>query len=130
MQTVLVYARSYLGKISQVRVMLEWIEVLNNSKFFIGIMMILLNIGARYLVDEISTSEEEYSRNLVMRRLAIFAVCFIGTRDVVTSILLTAGFVILAMGVSRRRTLEGMENKAAHADCPAYDTSAPSLFTT
>jgi len=110
--------------------MLEWIEVLNNNKFFIGVMMILLNLGARYLVDEISTSEEEYSRNLVMRRLAIFAVCFIGTRDVITSILLTAGFVILATGFSRRRTLEGMENKAAHADCPAYDTSVPAMFTT
>lgn len=107
-----------------------WLDALNNSKFFAGIMMILLNLGARHLVDEISTNEEEYRRNLMMRRVAIFAVCFIGTRDVITSLLLTAGFVILATGFSRKRS-EGMANKLASpatVDAPAYDTSAPPMF--
>ena len=86
------------------------IAILNDNKFFLGIMLLLLNVGSRYLVDEFSTNPEEYSRNLVLRRLAIFAVCFVGTRDVVTSVLLTAGFVILAQGVSSK-SREGMANK-------------------
>ena len=88
------------------------LAILNDNKFFLGIMLLLLNVGSRHLVDEFSTKPEEYSRNLVLRRLAIFAVCFVGTREIVTSILLTAGFVILAQGVSSK-SREGMANKEA-----------------
>ena len=86
------------------------LAVLNDNKFFLGIMLLLLNVGSRHLVDEFSVNPEEYSRNLTLRRLAIFAVCFVGTRDIVTSILLTAGFVVLAQGVSSK-SREGMANK-------------------
>ena len=110
------------------------IEVLNNSKLFLGIMLLLLNVGSRYLVDEFSTNPEEYNRNLVLRRIAIFAVCFVGTRDLVVSILLTAGFVVLAQGVSSK-SREGMENKKKaeasekKVDQPASDDKTPPLFT-
>lgn len=110
------------------------IKALNDNKFFLGAMLILLNIGSRHLVDEYSTSPEEYDRNLVLRRLAVFAVCFVGTRDIVTSLLLTAAFVILAQGVSRR-SREGMRNQKPDvaekptADNPAYDKSVPPLPT-
>jgi hypothetical protein len=101
-------------------------EALNTNKFFLGVMMIVLNIGSRHLVDEISTDEDEYRRNIVLRRIAIFAVCFVGTRDIVTSILLTAGFIIISTGISRR-SREGMKNK--EADNPGYDKSVPPMFT-
>jgi hypothetical protein len=109
------------------------IDSVNGSKLFLGVMMILLNLGSRHLVDEFSASEEEYSRNLVLRRVAIFAVCFTATRDIITSLLLTAGFIIIATGVSRR-SREGMaiqkkvDAVASKADQPAYDTTAPLLF--
>ena len=86
------------------------LEILNDNKLFLGIMLIIINIWSRYLVDELSTNPEEYNRNLVLRRIAVFAVCFVGTRDVVVSLLLTAGFIIIAQGVSSR-SREGMENK-------------------
>jgi hypothetical protein len=107
------------------------LDILNNNKLFLGIMLIVLNIGSRYLVDEFSTSEEEYSRNLVLRRIAVFAVCFVGTRDVIISLILTAAFIIIATGVSRR-SREGMANEEeeppTEADNPGYDTSAPPMF--
>lgn len=96
-------------------------------------MMLVLNIGSRHLLDEFSTNPEEYSRNLVLRRFAIFAVCFVGTRDVITSIILTAAFVIISTGISLRNR-EGMTNSApvdaagSKADFPPFDTSAPLLF--
>lgn len=110
------------------------IEVLNNSKLFLGIMLILLNIGSRHLVDELSTNPDEYNRNLVLRRIAVFAVCFVGTRDLVVSLLLTAGFIIIAQGVSSQ-SREGMENKKKveesekKVDQPAVDDSIPPMFT-
>jgi len=74
---------------------------------FLGICMMLMNVGSRYIVDEFSQNEEEYSRNIFLRRVAIFAVCYMGTRDLVHALLLTAGFVVMAMGISRTRPNEG-----------------------
>lgn len=116
---------------------MEYLGALNDNKFFVGIMLLVLNLGSRYLVDEFSTNPEDYSRNLVLRRLAIFAVCFVGTRDIFVSIVLTAAFIILSTGVSLK-SREGMENKTkapavdpigSKADQPAYDTQTPMLFT-
>jgi hypothetical protein len=109
------------------------LEALNDNKFFLGIMMILLNIGSRHLVDEFSTDPKTYDQNIILRRLAVFAVCFVGTRDLVTSLLLTAGFIIIAQGVSSR-SREGMANKekfekeTMKVDSPAT-TNDPLLFT-
>lgn len=106
------------------------LEALNDNKFFLGIMLILLNIGSRYLVDEFSTDPKAYDQNIILRRLAVFAVCFVGTRDLVTSILLTAGFIIIAQGVSRR-SREGMRNNDVLEEKDdvnhAWDDSAPTL---
>jgi hypothetical protein len=110
------------------------LSALNENKFFIGIMMILLNIGSRHLLDEFSENPEEYSRNVMLRRVAIFAVCFIATRDVVTSTILTAGYVILATGVSRRSPQEGMSNRVGgksqppDVENPAWDKDVKPLF--
>ena len=96
-------------------------------------MLILLNLGSKYLVDEFSVNPDEYTRNVILRRLAIFAVCFVGTRDIVVSTLLTAGYIIIAQGVSSKNR-EGMQNKKKvekeekKIDQPAYDPSIPRLF--
>ena len=109
------------------------LDVLNDNKFFLGIMLLVLNLGSRHLVDEFSANPEEYNRNLILRRFAVFAVCFVGTRDIVVSILLTAAFIILSTGVSMKNR-EGMQTKApkepggSKADHPAYDTKTPMLF--
>ena len=112
------------------------LDQLNNSKLFLGIVMILLNIGSRYLVDEFSVNPDEYTRNIILRRIAVFAVCFAATRDVIVSLVLTAGFIIIASGVSSK-SREGMANQKkaevknsgpSKADQPAYDPNTPLLF--
>lgn len=109
------------------------IEILNDNKLFLGVMLIVINIWSRHLVDELSINPEEYNRNLVLRRIAIFAVCFVGTRDIVVSLLLTAGFIIIAQGVSSR-SREGMANakniEEKKVDQPAADPNVPVMFTT
>lgn len=108
--------------------------MLDLNKLFLGIMLIVLNIGSRHLVDEFSTNPEEYSRNIVLRRIAIFAVCYVGTHDIIVSLLLTAGFIIMAQGVSSK-SREGMANKKAIEESepvveqPAADPTVPPLFT-
>jgi len=89
------------------------VGVLNSSTAFAGVMLLLLNVGSRFIIHELSHDDREYSQYLILRRLAIFAVCFVGTKDLVTSIILTAVFVILSAGLFRGKgpfSREGMSN--------------------
>jgi len=85
----------------------------DHSLFFTGIMMLILNVGSRDILHEFSDSDEEYRRNILLRRFAIFAVCFIGTRDIVHSLILTAAFIIFATGLHHSKSVyarEGLKN--------------------
>ena len=73
----------------------EGVGKLNESKLFTGIMMIMLNIGSKYVTVKLSKSQEAYIRNNIARELLIFSVCWMGTRDIYTSIILTASFFVL-----------------------------------
>lgn len=75
------------------------IESVNGSRLFAGIMMLLLNVGSRFVIQDISKTQEEWFSNQLLRRLVIFAICFVGTRDLVTSVVLTAGFIIFTSGL-------------------------------
>jgi hypothetical protein len=81
---------------------------LNTNTLFVGIMLLTLNVGGRFIIHELEGTDEEYAQNIFLRRLAIFAVCFVGTKDLVTSLILTASFVILAGGIFRPLCREGM----------------------
>jgi hypothetical protein len=72
---------------------------LNQNKIFIGISMLLLNLGSRFLIEELSESQEDLFNNKVFRRIILFSVIFIATKDITTSIILTGAFVVLVQGL-------------------------------
>lgn len=67
---------------------------LSNSKYFLGIMMIIVNIGARFIIEELSLEQKEYLNTPIFRRIIIFSAFFIATKDILTSIILTIIFVL------------------------------------
>jgi hypothetical protein len=69
---------------------------LNNSKFFAGIIMILLNVGSKFISIQFSRSTEEYLKMSVTKQILVFAMAWMGTRDIYTSLVLTAVFTILS----------------------------------
>lgn len=69
---------------------------LNNNKFFAGIIMILLNIGSKFIMVEFSKSTQEYMKYTVCKQILVFAMAWMGTRDIYTSLGLTAIFTILS----------------------------------
>jgi hypothetical protein len=90
------------------------VKVLNNSTFVVGIMMLILNVASRHIVHEFSDDDEEYRQNIILRRVAVFAVCFVGTRNIIQSLVLTAAFVTLASGMYHTKSIfarEGMTNE-------------------
>ena len=68
----------------------------NNSKFLLGVTMLLLNVGSRYVELGFSKTQEQALRNGLGREIFIFAVVFMGTRDIIISIMMTASFIILS----------------------------------
>ena len=72
------------------------IMFLNNSKFFAGIIMILLNVGSKFISIQFSKSTEEYLKMNVTKQLLVFSMAWMGTRDIYTSLVLTAVFTILS----------------------------------
>lgn len=72
-----------------------YLKHINESKFTVGIAMILLNIGSKYVDFKFSKTQEQLLRNSIARELLIFTVVFMGTRDITYAILLTAAFIVL-----------------------------------
>ncbi len=72
------------------------IMFLNNSKFFAGVVMILLNVGSKFIAVQFSKSTEEYLKLNVTKQLLVFAMAWMGTRDIYTALVLTAVFTILS----------------------------------
>jgi hypothetical protein len=72
------------------------IMFLNNSKFFAGIVMILLNVGSKFISIQFSKSTEEYLKMNVTKQLLVFAMAWMGTRDIYTALVLTAVFTVLS----------------------------------
>lgn len=67
---------------------------LSNSKYFLGVMMIIVNIGARYIIEELNPEQKKYLNSKFFRRIIIFSAFFVATRDILSSITLTIIFVL------------------------------------
>ena len=67
----------------------------NENKYMIGITMIMLNIGARFIIDELDDDLRKIISNTIVRRVVIFCSFFMATKDLFTAIVLTIIFVIM-----------------------------------
>ena len=82
--------KTILGKIDY------FIKSLNDNKFFVGILVLVLNVFSKYIELKLTKTQEAYFKNNFIRQLFIFAVIWSGTRDIYISIAMTAAFVVLA----------------------------------
>jgi hypothetical protein len=74
----------------------ENIMSLNSNKFFAGIIMIMLNVGSKFISIQFSKSTEEYLKMSISKQLLVFSMAWMGTRDIYTALGLTAIFVVLS----------------------------------
>lgn len=56
---------------------------INTSPIFIGLMMLTMNLGARFLPAEITRAQESLLSHPYFRRFLIFVILFIATRNIV-----------------------------------------------
>lgn len=84
--------------------LLTLMNKLNENKFFFGLTMLLLNLGSKYLVMDISKSHEMFLKSTIIRRFTIFCMFFVATRDVYVSMIMTAVFIIFALGIFNEKS--------------------------
>ena len=87
----------------------ESLSCINENKYIIGLTMIMLNIGARFIIDELDDDLRSLVTNTYIRRIVIFCSFFMATRDLFTALTLTIVFVILINEVFAKE-LDELEN--------------------
>jgi hypothetical protein len=71
------------------------VSSINSNPYFIGIMMLFLNLGGRFLSLEVSKGQEKFLSDPIIRRFLLFVVLFVATRNVLVAAGLTIIVVIL-----------------------------------
>jgi hypothetical protein len=85
-----------LGMMDQAGGYMSFINVkLSNSKFFMGLLMLMMNIASRYVTVKLSKNQEQLIKNTIGRQFLVFAMAWMATKDLILSLGLTAIFVVL-----------------------------------
>jgi hypothetical protein len=59
-----------------------FLQIFNTNPYFIGIMMLVLNLGGRFINLEVTKQQELFLQHPWVRRFLIFVVLFVATRNV------------------------------------------------
>jgi uncharacterized membrane protein (DUF485 family) len=68
---------------------------LGSNKLLLGVFMIFMNIGSRYIELKLTKGQEMILKNIA-REVLIFIIAFVATKDLIMSFIITAIFIILA----------------------------------
>jgi hypothetical protein len=72
----------------------NYVMELNQSKIFAGLMIIILNISSKYVNLKLSKTVESYLKHSFSRDILVFAISWMGTRDIYIAIIITTVFII------------------------------------
>ena len=70
------------------------VSAVNNSKFFAGLMIIVLNISSRFVNIKLSKTMESYLKYTFSRDILVFAISWMGTRDIYVAFIITFIFIL------------------------------------
>ena len=70
------------------------ILAMNQSKLFAGLIIIILNISSKFVTIKLSKSMEGFLKYTFSRDILVFAMAWMGTRDIYTAIIITVVFAI------------------------------------
>jgi len=72
------------------------VSSLNQSKIFAGIMIIIINIASKFVNFKVSKTLESYLKFNFSRDILVFAITWMGTRDIYIALGMTLFFVLMA----------------------------------
>ena len=60
----------------------NFLQIFNTNPYFIGLMMLILNLGGRFISLEVTKKQEQFLQLPWVRRVLIFTVLFVATRSI------------------------------------------------
>jgi hypothetical protein len=75
------------------------LAILNNNKIMWGITMLLLNLGGKYIVADLGKFHEKVLANEYVKKVILFSLFFVATRDVLVAFLLTILYTLIVNGI-------------------------------
>jgi hypothetical protein len=73
-------------------------SLLNGSKIIMASLMLLMNVAGRYIDLDLHPDHKKFlASSTFVKRLFIFAIAFMATRDIILAIIITACYVIVVM---------------------------------
>ena len=84
-----------MSQISAPSVFRVGLSQLNNSRLFTGIVMIIMNVGGKYVSKDIPKNADKIFSHWIMRIAIVFCISFAATHDIITSSYITAFFFII-----------------------------------
>jgi hypothetical protein len=70
------------------------IHEINMNPYILGFAYILLNLGGRFMVLSVTPAQEAFLQNILFRPLLLFAIMFIGTRNMVVAFWMTLAIIV------------------------------------
>jgi hypothetical protein len=77
----------------------SYLQRINQNNIFLGLTMILMNIGGRYIEIELSKNHKKFFSSKYGQYLFLFIIVFTATRDILLSLLVTIIFVIIVLNL-------------------------------
>lgn len=78
---------------------LDFLPILNNNKIIWGITMLLLNMGSKYVMADLGKIHERVLTNEIAKKIIIFSMFFVATRDLLVAFILSVFYVLIIDGV-------------------------------
>lgn len=83
-------AKDFMKKIN------DNVTMLNGSKIFAGIMIIVLQISSRFVTIRLSKTMESYLKYTFSKQILIFAIAWMGTRDIYVALIIAVIFSFIS----------------------------------
>lgn len=78
---------------------LQALHGLNNNRIFIGVAMMIMNIGSRYIIADLTDVHQKLMSSPIFKQIILFCMFFVATRDVMISVILTFAFIFIVHGL-------------------------------
>ena len=62
---------------------------LNNSKLFSALIMVIMNLGSKYISMDLNVYIERFLSSYITRKIAFFSIFWMATKDILLSVFLT-----------------------------------------
>lgn len=83
-----------LGSLTAMSPLDGFLQVFNTNPYFIGLMMLILNLGGRFIGLEVTKKQEQFLQHPWVRRVLIFTVLFVATRNIWVAFWMTLTVVL------------------------------------